>query len=196
MTAPSGWFARLSAEVAPHRWLVAALAAVSLTWASWLAGASTALPAHLVAALGWAALAVIDARTHRLPDAITYPMTIAVVGLLAVAAAVTGEFGAFGRSLLAGLALTGGYGLVWLIAPAGGVGFGDVKLAASVGLITGWAGWTAVAVVALAPWLLAGIPAAVLLLTGRAGRGTHLALGPYMIAGAALAVTWSALGLT
>lgn len=191
MTARSGWFARLRTEVAPHRWLVTALAAVGLAWAAWLAGASMALPAHLVAALGWAALAVIDARTHRLPDAITYPMTIAVVGLLAVAAAATGEFAVFGRSLLAGLALTAGYGLVWVVAPAGGVGFGDVKLAASIGLMAGWVGWSSVAAAALAPWLLAGIPAAVLLLTGRGGRSTHLALGPYMIAGAVLAMTWS-----
>ena len=69
-----------------------------------------------------------------------------------------------------------------------GLGLGDVKLGAVIGL---WLGW-------LDPWMLAfglcigvflgGIAALFLLITRRASRKDPMAYGPYLIAGALL--TW------
>jgi len=64
-----------------------------------------------------------------------------------------------------------------------GLGFGDVKLAGLIGLVTGYVGWGALAGGAFAAFVLAGGYGVVLLATGRAGRRSLLAFGPWMLAG-------------
>ncbi len=66
--------------------------------------------------------------------------------------------------------------LIWLIAPQG-MGAGDVKLAAFAGLITGFPG----ALVAVCgSFLLGGLVALGLLLSGRAGRKTVIPFAPFL----------------
>ena len=64
-----------------------------------------------------------------------------------------------------------------------GMGFGDVKLAGVIGLVTGYVGWGALAVGAFAAFVLAGGYGAVLLATGRGGRRSGIPFGPWMLAG-------------
>lgn len=128
------------------------------------------------------ALALIDLRTHRLPDAIVGPSYVLAAALLTAASATTGDVRALGRGL-AGLALLGGgYYVVHLLRPEG-MGRGDVKLAGLIGLITGYVGWAALAVGGFAAFVLAGAYGVTLLSTGRAGRHSGLAFGPWMLAG-------------
>jgi leader peptidase (prepilin peptidase)/N-methyltransferase len=68
------------------------------------------------------------------------------------------------------------------------MGFGDVKLALLLGLYLGWLGWSSLAVGAFAGFLLGGIVGAALMLARRANRKTRMPFGPYMLAGAFLAV--------
>jgi leader peptidase (prepilin peptidase)/N-methyltransferase len=84
-------------------------------------------------------------------------------------------------------ALLAGYYAVATLYP-GGMGFGDVKLAGLLGLYLGWLGWSPVLVGAFAGFLLGGVVGALLLATRRADRKTAIPFGPYMLAGALLAV--------
>ncbi|MFC7877289.1 prepilin peptidase [Isoptericola sp. NPDC057391] len=179
---------RARAEVAPHRRAVAWAAALAAVWAVWASGPGWATPALVVAAGAGAALGVIDARTHRLPDALTYPMTAVVAALLALAALAGGTWDAAMRALLGGLLLGGAYLLLHLVHRSG-MGRGDVKLAALLGLVTAWFGWSSLVAAAVLPILLGGSVAIVLMASRRASRGTALAFGPYLLAGAAVALT-------
>jgi leader peptidase (prepilin peptidase)/N-methyltransferase len=79
--------------------------------------------------------------------------------------------------------------LLIAILPRGGLGLGDVKLAAVLGFALGYQGWSAVAVGLLVPPLINGPWALFLLVTRRAGRSTALPFGPALLIGALLAVT-------
>ncbi|WP_439901873.1 prepilin peptidase [Microbacterium azadirachtae] len=165
-------------------------------------GAGTALDAVadpvfwvvLVAFLGFAAvsivLSLIDLETKRLPNAIVLPSIVVGVALLAIAAAL-GSAGsasgvgwtAFLRAVAGGAILCAFYAIVRLISPRG-MGGGDVKLAALVGLFLGWCGWATLVVGAFAAFVLGGLFGVVLILLRRAKRKTAIPFGPWMIAGA------------
>src|SRR5699024_246314 len=99
--------------------------------------------------------------------------------LLAMAAA--GEaWPALGRAVLAGVTLGAAFLVLCLLTP-GGLGMGDVKLAALLGLLLGWFGWYYVLLGVLAAFLLGGLVAAGLILTRRAGRHTADAVGPELV---------------
>ena len=141
------------------------------------------LPAVVLGAL----LIEIDLRCLRLPDA--------VVGALAVLVAAPlialGEPGRLCRALLAALLVGVAY-LIVAILPGGGLGLGDVKLAAVLGFVLGYVGWPAVAFGLLAPHLINGPTALFLLVTRRATRGTAVPFGPALLAGALAAVALTA----
>lgn len=152
-------------------------------------GWNAALPAVLfVAGLG-VAMAYIDIRVHRLPDWLTYPaFAVAAVGL-AVAALVTGDWSSYGRAWAAAAVLVGAFLVLALIRP-GELGLGDVKLAASLGLLLGWIGWGHVVLGAFLAFAFGGIYSAVLLVLRRAGRRTAIPFGPFLLAGAFTAIAW------
>jgi leader peptidase (prepilin peptidase)/N-methyltransferase len=108
-----------------------------------------------------------------------------------VAAVTAGESGRVGRGALAAV-LCGAAYLVVALLPGGGLGFGDVKLAAVLGFALGWIGWPAVLAGLILPHVINGPVALFLLVSGRARRGTALPLGPALLAGALLAVAITA----
>lgn len=175
-------------ELAPVRRTVALGAVPAVVWAAWVSGPGWTAPALAVAAVSGVALYVIDARTHRLPNALTYPTTAVVALLLVGAGTMSGDWEAVLRSLLGALALGVGYLLLHLLNPAG-LGFGDVKLAVLLGMVTTWFGWPVLWAAALLPFLLGGMVAAFLLISRRADRKTAIAFGPYMLLGAVVALT-------
>jgi prepilin signal peptidase PulO-like enzyme (type II secretory pathway) len=75
-----------------------------------------------------------------------------------------------------------GFGLFFLLGVLGrgALGFGDVKLAGVIGLMTGFPS----VLVALATGVLLGVVALALLVTGRATRKSKIAYAPYLAAGA------------
>jgi leader peptidase (prepilin peptidase) / N-methyltransferase len=149
-------------------------------------GLSWKLPAYLYLAGVAVALTAIDLDTMRLPDAIVLPSYGIALGLLTPAMVAEDGWAAGIRSLLAGAAL---FVLYFGIATVHhGMGFGDVKLALLLGLYLGFLGWQFLAVGAFAGFLLGGVVGAVLLAAGRATRRTRIPFGPYMLAGAFLAV--------
>lgn len=129
------------------------------------------------------ALALIDIDVHRLPDRIVVPSYVVGVVLLGAASALSGDGASALRAAIAMVALAAAYFLMALVYP-GGMGLGDVKLAALIGLYLGFTGWGALAVGALSAFLLAGIFAGILIATGKATRKSGIPFGPWMLAGA------------
>jgi leader peptidase (prepilin peptidase)/N-methyltransferase len=132
-------------------------------------------------------LIVIDARTHRLPNRIVLPTLVSLIVLAAADALGTGESGAFVRALL-GMLLLGGFYAVLRVLSRAGMGGGDVKLAAAIGLVLGWHGWQSLAIGAASAFVLGALYALTLILLRRADGATRIAFGPWMIAGALLGV--------
>jgi leader peptidase (prepilin peptidase)/N-methyltransferase len=128
-------------------------------------------------------LAVIDTRTHRLPNRLVLPAYPVALVLLAIAALARPDLWALGRAILAGAVLFAFYLMLRLIQPSG-MGGGDVKLAGLVGLMLGFAGWDAVALGVFAGFLSGGLYSIVLLARRRADRRTAVPFGPWMLLGA------------
>jgi leader peptidase (prepilin peptidase)/N-methyltransferase len=187
-------YRRARAEVAPYPRAIVVTAVPAVAWALWASGPGWLTPAYLVLAVAGAALGVIDAHTHRLPNALVFPLTWATAALLALAALGTGDWGSLGRAALGGLAFFAVYQVLYLVAPRGGIGYGDVKLTLSLGAVLAWHSWTTLLVGVFAAHLLAGVVAIVLLLGRRAGWKTGIAFGPYMLLGAMIGLTWARFG--
>lgn len=169
------------------------IAVVALSGSLGTANARTAVSGALVliAFLYFAAITVglglIDIDTHTLPNRIVLPAYLVAVVLLVAASVVGGHYEAL---LRAGI----GMGGLWLAYAAmafaypGGMGFGDVKLAGVIGILLGWSGWGALAVGALAAFILGGLYAIGLILVRRANRKSGIPFGPWMLAGAWLGI--------
>ncbi len=149
--------------------------------------AALVLTAHLVLLGVGMWLFVIDARTHRLPNRIVLPALAGTLLLVIVEALLLQDAARLIRSGL-GMLLLGGFFLLLRLGSRGGIGGGDVKLAALIGVVLGWHGWTALAFGAAFAFVLAALYALVLMMLGRAGRKTRIAFGPWMILGAVLAI--------
>ncbi|MBT2489158.1 prepilin peptidase [Streptomyces sp. ISL-96] len=158
---------------------VTALACALLAAAS---GARPELVVWLLLAPFAVLLAVVDRRVHRLPDVLTLPLAAATAALLGLASLLPGHGGSWPTALLGGVALGGGYLLLFLINP-NGMGFGDVKLAVALGTALGWYGWTVFFAGAFAGFLLGAVYGLGLVVLRRAGRRTAIPFGPFMITG-------------
>jgi len=157
--------------------------AIALSWLAIAALGTTpaAVPALYLAAVT-PELVRIDLREHRLPNRIVVPGLIVGVAATALSWVVTGIVPLV--PLVAALATAG---LLGLLALGGGIGMGDVKLAALIGLASPT---VAIALAApLAAFVLGGGVASIVLLRGvLAGRGrearrAQLAFGPYLLLG-------------
>lgn len=179
---------RSCAAVVPWRYpCVEAATGLLFAGLAVLHGPSAVLPALLYAGAVGVALVVIDLDHHRLPDAIVLPSYPVLVALLALAGALSGTFPAARTTLSAGLWLAV-YGLIRVATAGRGMGLGDVKLAGLLGLLLGWLGWGPSVLGLLAGFVVGGVIGLALLATGRVGRGAGIAHGPFMLAGAGLAV--------
>jgi leader peptidase (prepilin peptidase)/N-methyltransferase len=141
-------------------------------------GPSPLLPAYLLAAVPGVLLAEIDLRCLRLPDRLVVAMALLAGVPLAVLRPER-----IGSAVLAAVTVLLAYAILALL---GGLGLGDVKLAAVLALILGFAGWPAVVAGVLAAHLING-PIALFLLVS--GRRRALPFGPALLAGALLALT-------
>ena len=171
-----------------------AFAAVALWWSTATDAAPAPLPARLLvlAAFLWFAacgivLTLIDLDTKRLPHAVTGPALL-VGAILLLAACVTGaDWGALLRAGVGAASLWAFYAALRFIRPDG-MGGGDVRLAAVVGLMLGWLGWGPLIVGALAAFVVGGTVGIALMARGRAGRRTAIAFGPWIVVGAWIGV--------
>jgi leader peptidase (prepilin peptidase) / N-methyltransferase len=155
--------------------------------AAWRFGLAWDLPAYLYLAAVSVPLSVIDLRTLRLPNTLTLPAYPIVALLLLVPAAVGADWTAYGRALLAGAVVLGLFVVLHLVNPSG-MGMGDVKLAGPMGALLGWVSWQATMLGVLVGFVMVAIVGIVMILARRAGRKSALPFGPFMLAGAWVAI--------
>jgi leader peptidase (prepilin peptidase) / N-methyltransferase len=149
-------------------------------------------PGLVLAAACWLAvcavpLAWIDAAVQRLPDVLTVPAYAGTTGFLLLAAATGGHWHSMIRAAGGGLALAAAY-LALVVVSRSAIGLGDAKLAAGLGTMLAWAGWPVLVAGTFAGFLLAFGYALGLLLLRRASWRQRIPFGPFMIAGAFLAL--------
>ena len=147
-------------------------------------GWSWELPAYLYLAAIAIALAMIDLDVMRLPNKIVLPSYGIAAALLVPVSLTAGDPADLVRGLAAAVVLY----VLYRVLAVWGMGGGDVKLAPLLGFYLGWLGWSAVAVGAFAGFLLGGLVGGVLLASKLASRKSRIPFGPYMLAGAFLAV--------
>jgi leader peptidase (prepilin peptidase)/N-methyltransferase len=182
-----GHCARCAGPISTRYPIVEALTAVLFVAVTSHFGFSALLPAYLYLTAIAIALAAIDFDVQRLPDSIVLPSYVVGVALLLPAGAFTDDWRAAERGLLA---MTGLFAVYFALAFAypGGMGFGDVKLAGLLGLYLGWLSWGSVVVATFGAFLFGGIAGGVLMAARRATRKSAIPFGPFMLAGAFVAL--------
>lgn len=178
---------RLRLPTARREWVTTAATAGLFAAVAAVLGPVPELVAYLWTGAVTVVLTITDLDHKLIPNRVLYPGAAVSAVLLGGGAVISGEVAPFLRALAGGgiyFALL----LVVAIAARGGFGFGDVKLAALLGMIAAYLSWRTLAAALVFTGLLGGIPALVLLATRRAKRGDELPYGPAMVAGAWLAV--------
>ncbi|WP_329135942.1 A24 family peptidase [Streptomyces sp. NBC_01476] len=165
----------------------AAGCAVACAVVAWRAGAHPEAVVWLLLVPVGVLLGRVDLLVFRLPDVLTLPALGATAGLLGVAALLPHHQGSWLRALIAGAALGALYFLLFFINPAG-MGFGDVKLAPTLGLVLGWYGWPAVFAGTFGGFALGALTGLALIAARRADRKTPIPFGPFMLLGTFLAL--------
>jgi leader peptidase (prepilin peptidase)/N-methyltransferase len=141
----------------------------------------------LALVLPW--IAWIDQRVQRIPSALAYLAAGGTAAMILLTGVVHGTWGAVGRALLAGPAA----GVVFFalaVLLRGGIGIGDARLTVSLAMVLGYVSWTALPA-ALVFSILTAFVGVIVARVLRAIRSeparSHIALGPYLVLGTALA---------
>jgi leader peptidase (prepilin peptidase)/N-methyltransferase len=133
-------------------------------------------------ALVTAPLVLIDRRDQRLPNPITYSLVAIALIFGTEAALVSGDWAGFGFALIWG-AIPFVLFFVMVVASRGGVGMGDAKLAAGLGLTAARTSGRLTLSSMATGFLIGGVFALVKLLSKQATRKTQIPFGPFLLAG-------------
>ena len=143
-------------------------------------GITFTLPAFIFLALLGVQLARIDLALHLLPNPLVLILLAGGLLLLLFSGLIDKQSDHLLRAVLGAVILFAAYLILGLISP-GGIGMGDVKLAAPVGLYLGYLGWSQLLYGGLLGFVLNG--AVTVLVLGRKGRkqATEVPHGPSML---------------
>ena len=168
-------------------WVHAVIGVGLCAAAAWRFGLSWDLPAYLYLAFVSGPLAIIDLRAQRLPNVLTMSAYPIVGALLLLPWLIEGRSDDLVRALVAGGIVLAFYVVLHVVNPAG-MGMGDVKLAGPLGALLGWLSWSVVLVGGFLGFALGAVAGIALLVARRAGRKSALPFGPFMLAGAWIAI--------
>jgi len=168
----------------------AAIRAGVLELATAVVSAAGVLLAHGRPQLGlvlWAGILGVglsagDLKHHRLPDALTLPAipislaTVALTGWLAPGS------GSVLRAVLGGAVLGVIFGLLAFLTPRI-MGWGDVKLVVSVGILLGFVSWSALLLGLIAAFVLGALASIVGIVVRRWNLKSAIPFGPFLLAG-------------
>lgn len=174
-----------------QRTTTAAVTAGLCALLAWRFGVSPELPAFMVLAVIGVQLARIDVIHHLLPNRLVMPLLGAGIVLLAGASAALGDWGQLARALAGAVILFFFYFILALISPSG-LGMGDVKLAAPLGLYLGHLGWTQLFYGGALGFVAGGVVSLALMLKNRRNKPKEVAFGPSMLAAALIIILVSA----
>ncbi|HEV3400422.1 MAG TPA: A24 family peptidase [Acidimicrobiales bacterium] len=175
-------------EAVSSRYAVVEVATVALFAAAAVRfGVDAALPAYLVFLASLLAISVIDLEHKIIPNRIVYPTIVVCIPLLALAALVDGDGERLVHALIGGAAAFTFLFVVNLVYPAG-MGFGDVRLSFVLGLMLGWLSLGHVVAGMFLGFVLGAVVGlGLVVVTGRS-RKDALPFGPFLAAGAVVAV--------
>jgi leader peptidase (prepilin peptidase)/N-methyltransferase len=161
--------------------LVEALTALLFLAAWWWFGLSLGALRAVIFSLIMVVVIFVDLDHRIIPNTLTYPGL--VVGLL-----LAGAGGP--RGFLMSLLAAAGAGVVFLLIAVisrGGMGGGDIKLAAVMGAFLGW---PVIAAAMFISFTLGGLVGLALLITGVRRRKDPVPFGPFMAVGGLIALFW------
>ncbi|PIR59747.1 MAG: hypothetical protein COU68_03940, partial [Candidatus Pacebacteria bacterium CG10_big_fil_rev_8_21_14_0_10_45_6] len=134
------------------------------------------------------AIFIIDLRTMIIPNTLTIALFVIVllyrVGLVTTGIMQVQDFWLAVLSMIGAAAFFFG---IWALTRGKGMGFGDVKLAAPLGLLLGW---PAVMVWLFAAFIIGGVVGIGLLFTKKAKMKQAVPFGPFLIIGTFIALIW------
>lgn len=167
--------------------MIELLTAVLFVAAALRFGADWVLPAYLVFFASLVAITFIDLEHYIIPNRVLYPTLSIAIPLLVLAAAAQGEWRHLEHALIGAAAAWLFFLLLHLVSPRG-MGFGDVRLSFLLGLFLGWLDLRHVFLGVFFGFLLGSIVGLVLMAMRRRGRKDHIPFGPFLAAGAVVAV--------
>lgn len=181
----------VAAEPGPRRRVVllSVASAVLLAATGAIIGWEWVLPAYLwFTATTWL-LTLTDVARKLIPNRILYPATVVGAALLVAGGLLTGEAWALGRAVVGASAYFGVLFVLAMIA-RGGFGFGDVKLGFLLGMYLAYQSWGTLVVGGVGAFLLGGVVGLLLIIFRIRGRKDKIPFGPYLVAGAYLALAF------
>lgn len=179
----SGWWRprKVTArQLAPVAAVAAALGVIAGHGGPWLA--------WWLLAAGGTVLALVDADCNLLPARLVYPLAAAELLVLLAASAGDGDYGALTRAVVAAAIAAAGW-FTLAFAAGGGIGLGDVRLAALTSGMLAWVSWSALVRGQLSIVVLTLMTAVVIGVARPQlrGRKMQVPLGPAMILATLLA---------
>jgi leader peptidase (prepilin peptidase)/N-methyltransferase len=172
---------RCDAPIAWRYLVVESLTAALFVLSAWKIGWRLELAPAWVLLASLIAIAAIDLEHQIIPDAITLPGI--VVGFAFSLATASPPW----LDSLLGVLVGGAIPFAVIVASRGGMGGGDMKLAAMIGAFLGWK--LAVLTIFLAV-LLGGTTAAALLIGGLRRRKDRIPFGPFLACSAVVSLFW------
>ena len=163
-----------------------------LTAALWVGlaqrfGATWELPPYLVLAAGLVALSLIDLDHFLLPNRVLYPTGFLMAGLFVIPALVDSQGNDYARGVFGGAAAFAVFFVIHVVSPRG-MGFGDVRLSFVLGFALGWLSWGHVYLGLFLGFLLGAVVGTLLIAVGLRSRKDHVPFGPFLAAGAMVAI--------
>lgn len=179
------------ARISPRYPAIELLTGVLFGLAAWRIRPTSDLIAYLPLLWVLVVLSFIDLEHKLLPNRIVFPSLIAGVVLLGVAAALGPGVHAWVRALAGGAISFVIFFALAIISPRG-MGMGDVKLSAVLGLALAYQGWGRLFLGFLLAFASGAVGGLALIAARRAGRKSEIPFGPYLALGTAVAVLFGA----
>jgi leader peptidase (prepilin peptidase)/N-methyltransferase len=127
-------------------------------------------------------LSAVDLKHHRLPDALTLPAIPISLAAVALTGWLAPDSGSVPRALFGGAVLGAIFGLLAFLTPRN-MGWGDVKLVVSVGILLGFVSWAAVLLGLIVAFLLGALVSIAGIVVRRWNLKSAIPFGPSLLAG-------------
>lgn len=179
-------------ELAQVRWQsIASFTVTALLFAAmaWRFGWSWVLPAFLFLSAAGLVLSRIDFQHKLLPNKIVLPSLGIGFVLLLLDAGINQRWGNLLAAVI-GCAVTFVVYLILALISPRGMGMGDVKLSAPLGLYLGYLSVGHLILGIALGFVVGAVTSVLLVISGLAGRKTALPFGPSMFLGCVLTVLW------
>jgi leader peptidase (prepilin peptidase)/N-methyltransferase len=175
------------APISPRYPAIELLTGLLFTLAAWRIRPSSDLVAYLPLLWVLVVLSFIDLEHKILPNRIVIPSLAAGVVLTGIASAFGPGFGEWVRGI-EGAGVSFAFFLILALISPRGMGMGDVKLAAVLGLALGYLGWGRVFVGFFVAFIAGALGGIALIAARRAGMKSEVPFGPYLALGTVVGV--------